>query len=101
MERKITHYVVKPEHREHLRMILGLKQLCTDSVVLETEIKLLTEAKVLDLWCTPVYEKPRVKGWYNVRETGTLLGPYNSKEESYWTEERMIIGKIFIDQEIE
>lgn len=107
MERKITHYLVKPEHREHIDKFIGH---CVEVLRLNDElesgyIQLLTEAKVLELWTYPVYEKPRVKGWYNVYNTldGTheLRGGFESKEVCLRFSSEKCLGQILIDQEIE
>lgn len=114
MESKITHYVVKPEHLEHY------KALCTASLTAfiptadgVEEFKsgsaihvLLSEAKVLYLWCDAVQEKPRVKGWYNVHTHNSLYvhaltGKYDSAELAKEDADDDCLGQIFIDQEIE
>lgn len=108
MERKITHYVVKPEHQEHFTMLtayaLSINTLRLDDNRDRKKIQLLTEAKVLDLWCTPCYEKPRVKGWFNVYPADhMMIGPKETREEAIIDagSGHKCIGQIFIDQEIE
>lgn len=59
----------------------------------------LANAKVLDLWCTPCYQKEKVSGWFIVEGMDvigglTLTGPYLLKQTGDYKQ-------IFIDQEIE
>lgn len=104
MERKITHYVVKPEHEAHYfnffmyRTINKVKREFTPDSI---EFQELTEAKVLDLWCTPCYQKEKVTGWYNVYRSD-LVGPYESKDNAKDANKFPCCrGQTFIDQEIE
>lgn len=108
MERKITHYVVKPEHQRHLCRLLCLinpeeGELGRIDVTNDASlIRILTEAKVLDLWCTPVYEKEKVTGWYIVLVSGNMVGPFTSKDAANsLPDDRPSKGVTFIDQEIE
>lgn len=102
MERKITHYVVKPEHIDHFRHFVSRKSLSGIVELGSPELVMLTEAKVLDLWCTPCYQKEKVTGWYIVLVSGNMVGPFTSKDAANsLPDDRPSKGVTFIDQEIE
>lgn len=102
MERKITHYVVKPEHSGHYQTLVHTSDDGFQFRVGSPAHKILTEAKVLDLWCTPCYEKEKVTGWYIVLVSGNMVGPFTSKDAANsLPDDRPSKGVTFIDQEIE
>ena len=76
--KRIKHYKVKPEH------LTDVEDLCCASVEAfhsESDVRRrLERAKVLNIWCEPVYEKEKVELdlWMNVYQSGATV--YTSRE---------------------
>ncbi len=96
MKKKIKYYKIKPEHVPHVMMLIQNTPpvtFHTDSVLAEE----LDSAKVLDIWCEPVYEREMIhyEKYINIYPSGRIAS-HDSQAEANRLAESNRVACIYV-----